>query len=231
MPSNRLKVGDTLRAAGTAFDANRGEVIRLTLLFAVLSAASALLDIAGPAGLAISFWVTILLGASYSGMVTALICLPGRSEGIGELWTAVKPVLARLIWVTLVTAIALILGLAAFIVPGLVIVTVWSVAGQTVVVERTSVFEALGRSFDLVRDNGWRVFGYLLVLGLISLLMLGLSLLVSAPLGTGLLANLVASFLSNLLSTPVLAIGSAVLYSRLAELNRQAAPDDSGSAT
>lgn len=221
MPQEKLQVGGALRAVRSAFDQHRPLILRLTIGFAALNAVATLLDLTGAAGLALSFGVTILLGAAYSGMVTALICLPGTSEGAAELWATVKPVLARLIWVTLVTAIALVLGLAALVIPGLVIVTIWSVAGQTVVVERRAVFDSLGRSFDLVKNSGMRVFGYLVVIALISLLLLGLALLVSAPLGTGVVGRLIGNFLSNLLSTPVLAIGSAVLYNQLIELERR----------
>ncbi|MCB0870045.1 MAG: hypothetical protein KDB52_04360 [Solirubrobacterales bacterium] len=224
MPRPRLEIGNTLQAMGTAFQENRPLIVQLTVVFALVNAISTLLDIAGPAGFAISFGITILLGASYGGMITALLCLPGKTEGAGELWTTVKPVLARLIWVTLITAAAVVAGLLALVVPGLVLVTILAVAGQCVVVERRGVFEALGRSTELVRDNGWRVFAFLLIIGLLSLIMLGLALLVSAPFGTSLAARLIANFLANLLSTPVLTIGAAVLYNQLSQIARTGNP-------
>lgn len=230
MPGARLKVGDTLQAARASFEENRALILKMTLAFAALVAISSLLDVAGPAGLAISFGISILLGAVYNGMVTALICTPGSPQELGELWTVVRPVLARLIWVTLITAVCVGVGIAILIVPGLVILTLWSVGGQVVVVERAPVFTSLGRSFRLVKDTAWQVFGYLVVIGLVSLLMLALALVASYPLGTGAVAGLVSSFLVNLLSTPVVAIGSAVLYTKLTGLDSpepSAEPDDS----
>ena len=227
MNAGRFEVGKTLRATRVSFDDNRPLIVRLTVAFALVNAATAVLDVAGAAGLAVSFGIAILLGAAYGGMITALICLPGNTGGAGELWATVKPVLARLIWVTLITALATLLGLAMLIIPGLVVVTLLAVAGQAVVVERSPVFGALGRSFVLVQNHAFRVFGYLLVIGLLSLVMLGVALLVAAPFGTGLAGRVIVNFLSNLLSTPVLAIGTAVLYTQLATLEKAKRPTES----
>ena len=95
-------------------------------------ALEALVNLAGAAGLALSFGLLVLFGAIYGGMVTALLCIPGKTEGMGELWSVVRPVLARLIWVTLVTAACFFLGLLAFFIPGLIIITIWAVAGQSI---------------------------------------------------------------------------------------------------
>ena len=224
MPKARLEVGNTIQAARVSLEENASIILRVTVLFSVLSALSALVNLAGAAGLALSFGLLVLFGAIYGGMVTALLCIPGKTEGMGELWSVVRPVLARLIWVTLVTAVCFFLGLLAFFIPGLIIITIWSVAGQSIVVERKGVFESLGRSYELVQGNAWRVFFYLLILGLLTLLLLGLTLLVAAPLGEGPIASVIASFLGNLLSTPVAAIGTAVLYNQLTGLKLQVEP-------
>ena len=222
MPQPKFEIGNSLREMRVAFDANRQLIVRLTVAFAAMNAISALLDIAGPAGLAISLGITILLGAAYGGMITALICIPGTGgEGAGGLWSAVMPVLSRLILVTLITALAVLAGVSALIIPGMIIATFLAVAGQTVVVERRGVFESLGRSFELVQNNAWRVFGFLVVVGLLSVLLIGIALLISAPLGTGVPGQLLGNFLSNCLGTPVIAIGTAVLYTGLSDLKRQ----------
>ena len=56
--------------------------------------------------------------------------------------------------------------------------------------------------------------------------MLGLALLISFPLGDGALGTAVATFFSNLLSTPILAIGSAALYNQLTDLERTELPEE-----
>ncbi|HMT05631.1 MAG: hypothetical protein KDB48_02355 [Solirubrobacterales bacterium] len=212
---DRFSISDTLQAMRTEFEENRALVLRITLLFSVLAAALTLLDLTGPIGFAVSAGMLVLLGATYGGLITTVVCVPGQPDGIAELWGNVKPVLARLIWVTLITAAVAILGFFALIVPGLIIVTIWSVGGQVIVVERPGVQTALGRSFELVRGNGFRVFGYLLLLGLLAAVLSILALLITIPFGDGILRTILNSFLSNLVTAPVVAIGSAVLYNAL----------------
>ena len=56
------------------------------------------------------------------------------------------------------------IGFILIIVPGLILITIWSVAAPVVVLENPGVFAALRRSRELVRGNGWQVFGVILVL-------------------------------------------------------------------
>ena len=53
---------------------------------------------------------------------------------------------------------AIAIGFVLLIVPGLILLTIWSVAPPSVVVEDKGPFESLGRSRELVRGNGWNVF-------------------------------------------------------------------------
>lgn len=228
MPKAKLEVGNTLQAMRVSFEEERGVIVRLTVAFAALSALSALLDVAGPAGFALSFGVAILLGAAYNGLVTALLCLPGKADGFGELWAAVKPVLARLVWVSLVSALMIVIGAFALIIPGIVIAVLVSVSGQAVVVERLKVIDAFGRSFNLVKDHFWRVLGYLAILVVLSVVMAALALVVSLPLAGGIAGALLLTFLTNLLSTPILTVGWAVLYNQLVEISRMAEPEETG---
>lgn len=226
MPPAKLEVGNTLQAARAELSRNSRLIFQITVLFSILSGISTLIRLSDVAGFAISMGITILLGAIYGGMITALICIRrGRQSSMGELWTLVKPALARLIWVTLVAAIGILAGAFAFILPGLILGVFWSVSGQAVLVEKRGVFEALGRSFELVRGSAWPAFGFLAILALLSLLLLLLVFVVVTPLGTGVLGSAVSTTLSNLVSTPILAVGSAVLYNQLSELEPVARED------
>ncbi len=106
-------------------------------------------------------------------------------------------------------------GLLLFIVPGLILITIWSVAIESVVVERATVLGSLNRSRELIRGNGWRVFLFLVVLALILLMAVTLALLVAAPFGTGLLGAAVSAFTVAALVNPILVIGPASLYNCL----------------
>lgn len=214
-PSRKFSVADTFQGMRVAFEKDRALIIRITLLYALFNALAGLLDLTGPAGIAISLGFLVLFGTMYEGLVTALVCLPGRPDGIGELWRAVRPVLGVMIWVTLVYVTAMFAGALALLVPGLIILTIWSVSVQAVVVERAGLRLALRRSAELVRGNGFAVFGFLLLTGIIAFAISVLALLVARPLGTGVAGSFIAAFLSNLFSAPFYAMGLAALYNEL----------------
>jgi hypothetical protein len=60
--------------------------------------------------------------------------------------------------------IALVFGLVLLIVPGLILLTMWSVAIPAMVEENTGIFGAFGRSRELTRGSRWRIFGLLIML-------------------------------------------------------------------
>jgi hypothetical protein len=190
-------------------------LVRLTLVFALFSALLSVGSLAGGFAAALAFGLSLLVGVTYTGMVVQALCVPGSPEEIGGLWRTITPVLAKLIWVSLVAAIGVAGGLLLLIVPGLILLTIWSVAQPVVVVERKGVFESLGRSAELVRGNGLRVFLFLLVLGLLALLASTFALLISFPFGTGVAGTAVGSFLLAIAVNPLTAVGPAALYNCL----------------
>lgn len=202
-------------------------ILRITLLFAVLNAASGLLNVTGPAGTAISVGILLLLSTVYGGMITALICLPGSGPDTtgGELWSKVAPILARLVWVTLITIAAVLAGLFILVIPGLILVTLFAVATQVVVAEHRDAFGSIARSVELVRGNGFRVFGFVILLGAVCLLLLTMVAVLTVPaFGTGAAGSAASSFFQNLVVGPLLATGPAALYNRLAE-GRRTSPE------
>ncbi len=228
--TQKLEIGELIQDMANGFERHRPMIMRFTIIFAVLNTTSNLLNVTGAGGTAISYGILLLLSAAYGGMMTALVCLPRPAESVGELWASVAPVLARLIWVTLITVVAVFAGLTLLIVPGLILLTLFAVATQVVVVERTDAFPSIGRSVELVRGNGVRVFLFILLLGLICLLLISLIVMVAVTvLGGGTAASAVANFLQALIVGPVLAIGPAVLYNRLAKASaKEPVPTEDG---
>src|SRR5258708_10415596 len=103
----------------------------------------------------------------YTGMVVQLVAdvQAGRRDAApGQLLRSVAPVLGSLVRVAVVAGILIVIGFVLIIVPGLILLTIWSVAVPAVVIERPPGLAALGRSRELVRGNGWQVFGGILVL-------------------------------------------------------------------
>jgi hypothetical protein len=214
-PSPQLSIGDVFGSMRGAFEEHRPLLVRGTLVFAVLSALTTSVELAGTPGAAISIGIQIFLNAAYIGGVAILVCRPEAIEGVGDLWSRTRPVLARLIWMQLLVLVAVVAGLLLFVIPGLILLTIWAVASQVVAVESAGVLAGLSRSRELVRRNGWRVFAFITLLALLSAVVLLLVVLITLPLGTGAFAGALSVFLISMTVAPISAIGPAALYGHL----------------
>jgi hypothetical protein len=88
----------------------------------------------------------------------------GRADrGVADTYRAVAPILPAVIVAGLVAAIAIGIGLILIIIPGLILLTIWSMIVPAIVIERRSASEAFGRSLEIVRGHGFTVFGLILV--------------------------------------------------------------------
>jgi len=72
---------------------------------------------------------------------------------IPEIWQVLP--LRRLIAADVVLAFATFAGLALFVVPGVVVFTLWSLVGPVITIEDRAVVSALRRSWQLVRPHFW----------------------------------------------------------------------------
>ncbi len=110
--------------------------------------------------------------------------------------------------------IGIFVGFVCFIVPGFVLLTIWSLIVPAIMLERRGVLGSFGRSRELVRGNGWNVFAVILMTLLIALAVRIVFVLVFSWLPTT--ANNSLSFLfSSTLIAPFLAIAWTLMYYRL----------------
>jgi hypothetical protein len=82
--------------------------------------------------------------------------------------------LGSLLWLSILFGVLVGLGFIALILPGIWLMTVWSVAVPALMFEHVGGLRALGRSFELVRGRWWATFAELLV----AVIMLGVVLFV-----------------------------------------------------
>lgn len=153
----------------------------------------------------------------------------GRADlSVGETFERVLPSLNRIVLAGILLGIAIGVGFLLLIVPGLVVLTLWIFVIPAIVLENRGIGEAFGRSRELVRGNGWNVFG---VIVLTFVLLLGVSIvlrLILAPLDDW-LASLIQQVVANTLVAPFAIIVWTLSYYRLRALESPAqAPAASG---
>ncbi len=162
---------------------------------------------------AVLFWVISTL---YQGMVVKLVndVRDGRRDhSVGALLRSVEPVLIPLMVVSVLFGLGVAIGFILIIIPGLILLTIWSVVAPVTVLEHPGVFAAFGRSRELVRGNGWPVFGVIVLLYLGVIVVSLVSSGIASGLGTG--GRAFVQFLITALLAPVPALGASVLYFEL----------------
>jgi hypothetical protein len=88
----------------------------------------------------------------------------GRIDStIGDLFERVQPYVGTLIGAGILAGLGIALGFVLLIVPGLILLTWWCLIAPVIVLERKKVGESFGRSRELVRGNGWTVFGIIIL--------------------------------------------------------------------
>jgi hypothetical protein len=183
------------------------------VVFVFTSLLSSALVAASPDLELVALLIGLVADMLFTGMIVELVAdiQDGRRDAnAGQLLRAVTPVLGQLILVAIVVGIGIVIGLFLIIVPGLVLLTVWSVVAPVVVLERPAGLRALRRSRELVRGNGWQVFGVILVLDVIVLILAGLIEGGADSAGTG--VGIVVTVVIGVLTAPLPALAAAVLY-------------------
>jgi Uncharacterised protein family (UPF0259) len=211
-------IGETFSIYGRHFVVLFGSAI---LVFLIAAIASALL--AGPARsdfdwgelllVAAALVVWMIARALYTGFVVRLVqdVRDGKRDfTIGELFSSAAHAIPALIVMAIVSGFAIGIGLILLIIPGLILLTIWAVAPPAIVVERAGALESLGRSRELVRGEGWSVFGVIVVVWLISAVITGvLGAIGDAISGVG---YGVGVSLASFATAPLFALASSVMF-------------------
>jgi hypothetical protein len=201
------------------------------VVFVISGILTALLVAASPALGLVGFLVSLVASTLFTGMVVELVAdvQDGKRDATpGQLLRAATPVIGNLILVGLVAGIGIVIGFVLIIVPGLILITIWSVAAPVVVLERPGGLRALGRSRELVKGNGWNVFAVILLLvilvGVVTVILEG----VAAAAGTG--VGIVVRVVVGILTAPISSLAAAVLYFELrpSTASTPPEPDPSG---
>jgi len=230
MVDARLDIGAVLRRVFDIYVEQASVLMPAAAAVFVLTGIVAGLLIAASPGLAVlAVAIDLVAVTLFTGMVVRLVAdvQDGRRDATpGQLLRAATPVLGQLILVGVVAALGIMAGFILLVVPGLILLTLWSVAAPVVVIENPGVFPALRRSRMLVRGNGLQVFAVILILVVLVGAAGNVIDALAASAGTG--AGIVARVIVGVLSAPLSALAAAVLYFELRA--RPAAQDPSPAA-
>jgi hypothetical protein len=158
----------------------------------------------------------------FQGMVVeaARDILDGRRDHtVGSLVRSAAPVVFPLVIAGILAGIAIAIGLVLLIVPGLYLLTIWAVLAPVIVIERRDVMNAFGRSRELVRGNGWQVFGVIVVLFLLQLVVTGVIQAIANSVSDTVVGYSLADLVVRLLVAPLSALAAAVLFFELKALH------------
>jgi hypothetical protein len=177
--------------------------------------------------IALGFALSVAAGILYQGMVVGLVSdvQDGRRDSsVEDLVRSTGPVILPLIGAGIFAGIAIGLGLVLFVVPGLILLTLWAVVAPVIVVERTGIFEAFGRSRALVRGNAWQVFGVIVVVFLITVVAGIVLTAIGVALSDTAAMRIVFNVLASTATAPIGALVASVIYFGLREIEQGAQP-------
>jgi len=227
MPA-RLDVGGVIRRVWSIY-VDQASILMpaAAVVFVISGLISAALATSGSAlALLLALAISIVADTLFTGMVVELVAdvRDGRRDSSpGQLLRAVTPVIGQLMLVAIVAVLGIVIGLVLFVVPGLILITFWSVFAPVIVLERPPGLGALSRSRELVRGNGWQVFSVILVLFVLIVFVSGAIELAAESAGTG--VGIVVRVVIGVLTAPISALAAAVLYFELRGASASDAPD------
>jgi hypothetical protein len=139
----------------------------------------------------------------------------GRADlSFGETISAATSYVGSVAGASILAGIAIGIGFLLLIVPGLFLLTIWSLIVPAIVIGGSRVFDSFGRSWELVRGYAWHVFGtYVLVFLILIVFDIVLALILAALPGG--VRNGISTVVSGTLVAPFLAAVVTLVYYRL----------------
>lgn len=216
-----LSVGETLGEVFSTYGARAGVLLPIAFwLFLVVAIVDGVSG-SSVALLPLELLISTVIGTLYQGVVVNLVrdLKEGRPDTpAGDLVRSALPFLWPLVAVGILAGIATAIGFLLLLVPGLILVTIWAVIAPAIVIERSPVLAAFGRSRELVRGSGWPVFWVVLVAYLITAAGAVVFGGIGNAIAGGVPLRIVFGALASTITAPIPALAAAILYYRLREI-------------
>lgn len=139
----------------------------------------------------------------------------GRPPAVGSALRFGFEIFGAVFLAVVMAWLGVLLGIVAFIVPGLICLVRWSVVPQAVVVEGQRGGAALRRSWGLVTGRSWWVFAVVLVVNLVASVLAGIVTLPASYLADSADAQgivLAGAVIGQLFTVPLVALGTTLMF-------------------
>jgi hypothetical protein len=221
-------VGEILNAALDLYKRHWQHLITIAFVFYVVAASiTLLLTIAFGVWGAFGGAIILLIGIFWltGALVEAVADVrDGRGDlSVGDTFGKVWPRVWTLTGASILAGLGIAAGLVLLIVPGLILFTWWALIPPAIVLEHKGVFDSFGRSRELVRGNGWSVFGVLIITYLLSSVISGVIRAIFTPL-PDYLGAYIADVIGGSIVAPFSALAITLIYFRLSGTETPAAP-------
>src|ERR1700753_1866574 len=200
------------------------------ILYVISAIIGALLSLAGIGGgiaaAIVNLFFMFLLQAALVKAVQDV--RDGRVDlNLSETIRAALPFVLPVAGAGILAAIGIAIGFVLIIVPGLILLTFWSLIVPSIVLGGSPAMGSFGASWRTVRGHAWNVFGTYVLVWLIYLafeIVLGL-ILVALP---SWLRNAISGVVSGTLVAPFIAIVVSLIWYRLTAAHQGASPTGGG---
>jgi hypothetical protein len=215
--NQKVDVGRTVEGVFEIYRDQAGVLLpAAAVVFVIEAIVGAVLIEIDAALVLVAIAVQVVISTLYTGMVVNLVgdVQDGRrDQSVEQLFRSIAPVVLPLIGAGILAGLGIAVGFLLLIVPGLFLMTIWAVIAPVIVLERSRVLSAFGRSRGLVRGNGWPVFGVIVIFFLILLVVGFLFGAIGAAAGG--VGRVIFDFVASVLTAPLVALAASVLYYRL----------------
>jgi hypothetical protein len=196
------------------------------VLYLISAIIGALLSLAGVGGGLAAFVIDLFfLFLLQAALVKAVQDVrDGRVDlNFSETLRAALPYVAPVAGAGILAAIGIAIGFVIIIVPGLILLTFWSLIVPSIVIGGTPAMSSFGQSWRTVRGHAWRVFGTFVLVWLIDIVFkIVLSAIFYALPGAG--RTFISSVVAGTLFAPFLAIVVSLVYYRLTAAHQNQGP-------
>jgi hypothetical protein len=211
----RIDVGKVLNETFSVYGANFGTLIGgAIVIFTIAGVLQGFMRDEGGIILSlVAALVSLVANALFTGYVVSLVqdIRDGRRDfTAGQLASAASHAIWPLIGAGILAGIGIVIGFILLIIPGLFLLTIWAVISPAIVVERVGVFGSFGRSHELVRGDGWAVFGALVVGFLITAVAAAVATGIGA--GTSVAVLIILLIVVSVLTAPIPALIASILF-------------------